>query len=176
MPVLPLFVVDMKTLRDRLRLGGISVTSNAFAILEKAVEDVRVFLFDADRGLGEAKVLALRAVTFVENTLLPAELERTKANNLEIMWVRLLLLRRMPLFFMDASAVTHEAWNEEPFTRMSRRDIEAEIKRLEAEILQVIGSLSGVSSAGIDIFVIEPEIAPELPGDSIKPLFLRSES
>ena len=173
MPVQPLFNADLDTVKARLRLSGVEVGSNADDLIQKALEDVRINLFDENRGLGEATVLALRAVTFVENSLLPAELARTKANNLEITWTRLLLLRKMPMLFMDGSTTTHEMWNEEPLTRAGARQVEAEISRLEDEVISAVADLVSVPTVGIDIFVIEPEITPPRPGDSIKPVLLR---
>ncbi len=177
MAVEPLFIVDMASLKARLRLSGVALGTNAQAQIDLAVEDVRINLFNSDSGLGEAKITSLLAIAFVENAATAADIERTRANNLEQKWVRLLLLRRMPLLFQDASAITLEHWNNEPLTRLSSKDLREEIKRLEEEIAGEIGDLvSGSSPGGIDVHVLEPETEPELPQASIFPLLFRNET
>lgn len=173
MSVEPLFVVDMPTLRKRLRLGGVEVNSNASDMIDQAVEDVRIGLFNPDTGLGEARVVTLRAVVFVENALTTAALERTRANSLEVSWVRLLLLRRMTIMFQDGSVPTFDLWNNEPITRLSMRDLQKEIDRLQEEISSELEDLgTGIAPGGIDVLVLEPKDAPFKPGSSIVPVIL----
>lgn len=172
MAVAPLFVADMNTLKSRLRMTG-SVTTDGLAIIDKAVEDVRVGFYDEAQGLGASLVTDLLAIAFVENATNPTDLKRTRANNLEVTWVRLLLMRRIPMLFMDGSAVSHEVWNEEPLTRSSQTEIQREVDRLENDLAEGLAALLGETDdqGSLDLIVFEPDTTPDGVGDSIKPLF-----
>lgn len=170
MAVEPLFVVDMDTLKSRLRLSD-AAASDALAQIDNAVEDVRLGFFDEEQGLGASRVTELLAISFVENATTATALERTRANNLETKWVRLLLLRRLPTLFHDASGQSLDAWNEEPLVRRQGRDLRDEISRLETEIQQELAALGSgdAGDRGIDAIVFEPEETPDRPGASIIP-------
>lgn len=171
MPVAPLFVVDMATLRARLRLSG-AAQSDALAQIDEAVEWVRVALYNEETGLGLTRVNELLAVAYVENATTSADLVRTQANNLEQVYVRLRLLKVLPMLFMDASGSTHDTWNEEPLTRKGQRSLEKEIASLEDEVLEAIADLTGDDdSLGIlSAVVFEPAETPPGIADSIKPI------
>ena len=161
----------MATLKARLRLTG-TVSTDAQSIIDLALEEVRVGLFNDNGGLGEATVVEILAVAFVENALTNAELRRTRANALEIKWVRMLLLRRMPTLFMDGSGVTLEMWNQEPLTRKGTSAIEKEISALESEIQDEIAGLLGTTEEGIlDSLTFEPATAVEKPLSSLEPWY-----
>lgn len=172
MAVEPLFVADMDTLKSRLRLSG-AVKTDATAQIDQAVEDVRVGFYDDVQGLGVARVTALLAISYTENAATAEALQRTRANNLEVTWVRLLLMRRMPTLFMDASGATLDAWNEEPLTHGHSR-VDKEIARLEAEVSEGLSYLSADDDEGIGdmiTMVFEPEETPDRPAQSIDPSY-----
>ena len=174
MAVSPLFVVDMATLKSRVRLTG-AAQADALAQIDQAVEDVRVGFFDDVQGLGLSRVTTLLAIAYAENASTAEELLRTRANNLEVTWVRLLLMRRLPPLFMVASGSTLDAWNEEPLTRKAGRDLREEINRLEQEVMEGLAYLSGgddedVGNLGVVVF--QPAVTPDRPGLSIAPGFL----
>ena len=172
MAVEPLFVSSMAVLKSRLRLTG-STQADATAQIDKAVEDVRVGFYSETLGLGASRVTAILAVAFVENATTAAALVRTQANNLEITWVRLLLLRRLPTLFMDASGGAHEQWNDEPFGRNRGRELRDEIARLEKELQDGIGALEPDDEAGgiLNVVVFEPATTPDRPGASLRPTY-----
>lgn len=177
MSIQTLFIADMTKLKQRLRLTGVKPGSDAQSQIDLAVEDARVFLFNEDTGLGEARVTALLALVFAENAITATAIERTRANNLEQKIVLWLLLRRMPLLFQDASAVTLEQWNNEPLTRLSAKELQAEIDRLKGEIQGEIVDLgTGDAPGGIDVHVLEPEFEPPVIQATIFPLFFRNET
>lgn len=163
----------MTLLKERIRLNG-AVKTGALAKIDQAVQDVRVSLYDEQGGLGLSRVNELLAIAYAENAATVADLSRTRANNLEVKMVSLLLLRRMPMLFMDASAETLDAWNEEHFSHLSRRDLRDEIERLEREIIQDLGQLLPTAEdVGImDVIVFEPDETPPRPGASIIPGYL----
>lgn len=175
MAVEPLFVSDMDTLKAALRLSS-AAQPDALSQIDRAVERVRVDMFDSARGLGQARVTELLAIPYVENATDSTSLSRTRANNLEISWTRLYLLKTMPTLFMDASSVTLEAWNEEPLTRKSDREICKEIELLEKEIIDELGFLQELSEEDlgrVNVTVFCAESPPARPGASIFPSYIR---
>jgi len=176
MAVEPLFIADMTTLRARLRLSEAN-NQDAQDLIDQAVEDVRVLIFDEGQGLGVTRVTQILAIAYVENATTANDLTRTRANNLELMWVKLHLLRSMPTLFIDGSGVTLEAWNDEPLTRRSDRAISEEISRLQDAIdkaLAALGLGDEDDQGDIDTIVIEPDVTPDRPGASIKPTLYRN--
>lgn len=172
MAIEPLFLASKDELKSRLRLSG-AAQADALAQVDHAIEDVRMHIYDEDRGLGAARVTEILTVSYVENATTSAAMVRTMARSLECAWVRLLLLRRMPMIFMDASAVTQEVWNEEPVTRFGPSGVRQEIERLEQEIQDLLANLGGdEDDAGIGVVVFEPEETPDRPGWSIAPEYL----
>lgn len=170
MPIEPLFVSDMDTLKSRLRLSGAS-SADALAIIDQAVEDVRVRLLSDERGLGVDLCVKLRAIAYAENSLDADTIRRTRANSLEVKMVRALLLRRMPTLFMDGSGVVQEVWNEEPITRARPDVIAREIEALEQEIADDLDALlDEEQDSDNDAFVIEPDETPPLAFDTIRPI------
>lgn len=165
MAVAPLFVASMDLLKAKLRLSG-SSSADAARMIDDAVESVRVGFINH---LGEVRVGQLVATAYTENALTAAAILRTKANILEITWVRLKLLRRLPTLFMDASGVQQQAWNEEQgFARDNSTG--KEIDRLEDEVLQGLEELAGTSDDGgsMTVETFGPKEA-WIPGQSIAP-------
>ena len=173
MAIEPLFVVDMDTLKSRLRLTGAS-QADALAQIDQAVEDVRVGIYDDEQGLGVARVTELLAISYAENAATANELLRTRANNLEVTWVRLFLMRRLPTLFMDASGESLEVWNEEPLVRKAGRDLRKEIETLAEEVKQGLAYLGAGDENDIGLLgvvVFEPETTPDRPAASLQPNF-----
>lgn len=143
MPVEPLFIANLSLLKAKLRLTGATQPDTA-RIIDSAMEAARIGFFDH---LGVDRVSELLAIAYSENALTEAALERTKANNLEVSWVRLHLLRVLPSLLMDASGVSQQMWNQEnAFARTS--DTAKEIERLEAEIAQGLDELASDEDEG----------------------------
>lgn len=168
MAVQPLFVASIEALKLRLRVG--EVDKPGFnAQLEQAVEDVRLGFYDELKGLGASRVATLLAISYVENSTDATELLRTRANNLETLWVRLLLMKRQPTVFLDASGVTLEMWNDEPLVRKGERSLAAEIAAVESEVVEGLAYLRNgdEDDVGASVIVFQPSTTPDLPGASI---------
>lgn len=175
MAVEPLFVVDMDTLKERLRLTG-AVQGDALAQIDQAVEDVRVGFFADEQGLGATRTNEILAIDYVENATTTNALIRTRANNLEVLWVRMLLMRRMPTLFMDGSGAVQQIWNEEGLTRNPLGTLKSELNRLEAELIEGLAYLRGdedEEAGALTVSVFEPAVKPDIPGSSIRPPWLK---
>lgn len=139
MSVTPLFISDMPTLKKRLRLSG-AAQGDALAIIDSATETARVLIFDS---LGASRVNVLLGKPYTENAVTTDGIQRIKANNLELLIIRRDLLRRMPVLFMDSSGAKRESWNDEGFTRRAeQRELQAEITRLDQEIVDALTDLA----------------------------------
>ncbi len=166
----PLFVSSMETLKDHLRMTGTSSVESSQTIINQAVEQVRVGFFDC---LKAHRVNQIRQVPYRSNASDAKGLLRIKANNTEIAWVRSILMRTLPVLFMDASAATREIWNEEGLTRRaSGPDLGKEIERLESQVAQWLDELkTGTATCDavdtVRVSVIEPDDSPQKPGDSV---------
>lgn len=127
----PMFMPSNLALRKALRLSGVPDTNDGSAVIDTAVETVKVGFF---RALGEAKILQIRAIPYNIDPRTSAEYLRTLAATTEVKWVRSQLLRTMPLLFMDGTARV-QAWQEEAAFRdgsfLQTRD---ELRRLDDEI------------------------------------------
>lgn len=144
--------------------------ADAQKIVDQAVEDVRLGFYDEVQGLGLARVTELLAIAYTENATTAAALQRTRANSVEVAWVRYLLMQRMPLILMDAGHVTQEMWNEEGISR--HHLTKAELARLEQEILEGLAALrsDAEGQASVQYVVVDPEVLPDVPGQSIFPI------
>ncbi len=144
MPVEPLFVADMPTLKARLRLAG--VKSAASDLIDEAVEKV---LGGFLRRLGSVKVNELKLIAYTENTTDSTLILRTIANTTEVLWVRCELLRLLPNFSMDGGGDALARWNDDAaFRRESEFQREAELKRCEEELARALDILDGDPALG----------------------------
>lgn len=169
MAVAPLFVADLDTLKAKLRLGGMGAAGGE-AVLAQAIEDVRLGFYDEVTGLGKSLVDTLLAIAYVENATTASALKRTRANSVEVAWVKWLLMQRMPTVFMDGGHITHEMWNEEPIAR--RQPGKAELERLRAEVLDGLAALRSLAATdrGDTMLTFEPDVLPDVPGQTIFPI------
>ncbi|CAK9074174.1 Uncharacterized protein (Fragment), partial [Durusdinium trenchii] len=101
---------DEATLKARLRLTGVEAGSDAQAIIDEATLMVRANIYAR---LGDTRVTELLAITFDPVFTTNQGALRAIANNLEIKWVWLILLDRLPTIFMDNSGAVQEVYNEE---------------------------------------------------------------
>lgn len=164
----PLFISDLDTLKSKLRLSG-ATEEDTLALVDLALSQVRISLFDA---LGADRITELLAIEPAVNPLTADEITRAKADLVEVLWVRLHLLRKLPTLFMDAAGSARQNWNEEGLTRnMGQSDLENEIRRLEEEIANLLSTLRGAEPAAgvLQITTIGPAVTPPAPGDSIRP-------
>lgn len=114
--VAPLFVGTFKGLLECLRLQGVdSDQSAAAAPVRQAVQWARTEIY---RRLGLTRTNQLVAISPVSNATTQDQLDRQRAEQLEIHMVKWKLLQELPVLFMHRGTGTaSEVWNEEALTR-----------------------------------------------------------
>lgn len=131
MAVAPIFIADTLTLKSQLRLTG-AAQGDAIAVIDSGIQEAGLYI---RRVLGNAKVVALQVIGYVDNPTTDDQVKRLKANKAELALTRIYLMRSMPILFMDASGSKREDWNQEGFTRrVGMRDLQAEIDRLQTDV------------------------------------------
>lgn len=169
MAVVPLFFADMATLKSNLRLSNIPTGKDALTIIDQAVQEVRVGFYEK---LGAATITTLLATVHVDNPTTTAEVSRARANATEVAWVKLLLICRLPIMFVDGSAHVRESWNDEGLTR---RALDSELRKIKALLNQQVEDGLAIlgadeDEAGLSISVIEPTEGRYYPRSSVFPL------
>lgn len=171
MAVEPLFVADRSTLFTRIRLDITVTTYSTTAIVDRTMQQVRVNLYER---LTAAKVTEILTTSSTENPTTAAELERTKAELVEQLWVEYLLKKYLPVHVYDAIVSTppNQMWNKEPLTRDIDPDLwEENLKELWSEIEDLLEDLSETGSSYVNASTISPEEYdyPQAPGESMVP-------
>lgn len=168
--VAPLFVADLATLKQRLRLTGMSAGSDGEQILDTALLDVRAS-FNAR--LGTARVAELK-------TFGPLSADPTTSNEIlfalavstEVRWVRLELSCTLPWLWQDSQGGAGKAWNEEaPFREKGEVDFEQLRTKAMAAIERSLDLLSGDVSLGAASTIMSfdgtPDDAAQRLGESL---------
>lgn len=167
MPVDPLFIKDLDTLKARLRLSAVD-TGDATDVLDSVVEEVRVGFYSE---LGATLVAEIVALSDGDPAITDDEITKMRADNVELLWVRVTLMRRLPMLFVQGSGQTRKAWNEEGITRDARdtTNYRNEIKHLQQLVRDGIAWLRGdLDDVGeIVATVIELDTRPLRPCESI---------
>lgn len=170
MAVTPTFVADTDTLKQSLRLSGISTDSDAAVMLDAAIKEVRANFI---RRLGLSRVSAIVAFDVSDNPSTNNETLRAIAEVTEVKWIKSLILRtftHMSLSGASGNALTtyHE---EAPFRFMGEFDKSKEITRLQAEIEEnlqlLVGEETFTSESRGQFAILEPSETPPRPGESI---------
>lgn len=167
MAVAPLFISSMAVLKSRLRLTAVN-QSDADAIIDEAVREVRVELYQA---LGSSQIATILATASSENPTTDAQLARTKAEMVEGMWVRMLLLDRLPMLVLDAQNGDLQQWNEDGLTRsFSSRERENIRQHLQSRISELLAELqTGTDQPKARAMSLGPETTQPRPGESLYP-------
>jgi len=144
----PLFVADADTLRASLRLSALNTSpSDAVVLVDDAIREVRLGFA---RRLGLTRVTELVAMVYDPAVGAPTtedEMLRECANLTEILWVRKLLLTRLPTVFRDSSGEPRLDFNTEALTReTAEADRQEELDRLTATIEDNLDFLAGRTS------------------------------
>lgn len=165
----PLFVADEATLKARLRLSGVDAGSDAQAIIDEAVLMVRANVYAR---LGDTRVTELLAISFSETFTTNDGALRAIANNLEIKWVWLILMDRLPTIFMDNSGATQEVYNEEAaFRSLDPERLDSLRERCLIQIEDMLSILSGdqeIGDVGLGRIFTQDDQEPRLyPGGSL---------
>lgn len=146
----PLFVDDVSTLKEALRLGNIVDEDAAGPIINEAILWSRSKLV---RALGEEYIPQILATAFTASPLTQGEITRTDANSLEVLMVKRYLLIHLPWASMDSAGSMPGFYNKEaPFRLSSSLDRERLLATIEQEangLLQgICGDLSKTESCG----------------------------
>lgn len=167
MAVQPVFMPDRASLLARVRLGEDDAPAG---VVDQAMEEVRLWLYNANYGLGRTLIASLLTLPTVENPSTEDEITRATANTLEVLLVKRELLQALPTLFMDAGG-THEAWNQEQFTRQA--DVRSQVDALNAKIMDLLQVLQDEAdeAGNVSVAAIEPDETPPSPGDSISWVF-----
>lgn len=169
----PTFLPDLPALKARLRLSSADA-GDAAALIDSAVEEVRVGLFYE---LGSSLVAELQAVAVTEPPTTDDELRAVRAQAVETLWCRMLLMQRMPMLFLPAIGQARDAWNDEGIAREAfPSQVQKATAKLQEEINIHLAILRGDTDGGgvIRAAAIEPDTTPPTPGESIMPSYLRS--
>ncbi len=146
MSVTPLFLEDVAAVQTALRLTDLREGSDAVSILEQGIRAARVRFYQR---LGPATVAAILETDFVEDPETTEELKRFIGNLCEVELVRLQLLDRMPVIFMDASGSAREAFNNEAAFRSMGPDLLVQIRaRIEAQVENWLAFMAGEIELG----------------------------
>lgn len=162
----PLFLPSRDALLARLRLTGASQPDSVAAI-DSALRRVRLEFYGR---LGSARVVEIVAYAVEDPATTDNGILRALAEETEGIWVRALLLRNLPVLFMDTAGQAEQVWNEEALTRnMGVADVRSEIEKLmeevEANLARLLGG--GEDASALNVSTIGPSETPPLPGDTI---------
>ena len=167
MTIQPIFMKRSQLLNS-LRLSESSESS--VQQIDDAILETRTGFY---RSLGSSRVAELAAVTHSDTPASDDELDRARAESVEVKWVKLGLMRSMPTFFMEATGSAQQTWNEEGLLRDADRRLEKEIDRLQSEVNCGLQELSK-GECSPNVAVIGPTETNTYPGSSIFPTTITS--
>lgn len=165
MAVAPLFVVDIDTLKQDIRISG-TTSVDTLSVLDRVVQEVRRNIY---KRLGATTIAEILAITYNENPTTDDEYKRLDANLLETLWVQYLMYSELPVLVFDASVSTPpmQVWNEEPLTRDAAQ--EDELKKTMDSLLERINDLLDrftEKTEGIHVTTFSPEVT-RVQNDSV---------
>lgn len=144
----PLFNDDLAAVLTALRLSALREDSDAVVIVEQALRAARVRFYQV---LGPSTVQTIVETDYDDAPTTAAEMKRFVGHLCEIELVRLQLMDRMPMIFMDASGSAREAFNSEGAFRSMDPAILAQARqRIEAQIENWLAVMNGDIELGDD--------------------------
>lgn len=148
MAVAPLFVASMSVLQQRLRLSSIDSGADAQDILEDAVAQVRVGFY---MRLGTTRTAQLVALSSSDNPTTNDAILRKIAEVAEVTWVRVILMDRLPMLWMDQSGGQNEVYNQEgAFRSMDPVGLRQTLVRMREQLDDWMAFLAGEVELGDD--------------------------
>jgi hypothetical protein len=142
----PVFVSELAALKAQLRLSGVSEGSDAHAMLEAAILQVRSGFYSR---LGSARVAELVAITPVPAPTTDNQILRAIGALCEVLWIRMILLDKLPVLFMDNAGGDQEFINQEgTFRSITPERLDRERLRMETQIEEWLALLAGEVSVG----------------------------
>lgn len=165
----PLFVPSRALLVNALRLKGVPEVENAQDVIDEAISLVRTNIFQR---LGSDRINAIRKISYTRTPSSDQDYLRLLAATTETKWVRVELMRVMPMQFVDGSAADQTWQNEAAFRSATFAAVASEAKRIRTEIDQALEILSGsmeiTADQSLKIKLIEAADRPAAPGDTIR--------
>jgi len=150
-----------------LKLDGVA-SAGGLAQFDQGVREARVRFFLA---LGESRIATIVATTPSDAPTTTAGYIRLAASACEAAIVRRQLLPKLAVAFVEGSSTAQQTWNEEGMWRFgSQLDLDAELKRLDAQISEWLDFMAGTDPEevfGEAAALIEPDVKPDLPGASV---------
>jgi len=172
----PLFVVGVgtdtpwDTMLEELRLSGVPSASDAQAIIRRAMLDVRLGFY---RSLQVRRINYLLAIEYNAEPVNDDGVLRALAASTEILWTKMLLMRRMRSAFIDGNGVQQILNDEAGITETPDTFLDAEITRIQNEITNNLELLAGSEEIGsetsIQVTTFEPSTAPPNIGATVWP-------
>lgn len=142
----PVFNTDLAAVKAQLRLSGIVEGSDAHAMLEAALLQVRTGFYAR---LGGARMTALLAISPVESPSTDDQILRRIADLCEALWVRCILLDKLPVTFMDNAGGDLEFINQEgTFRSITPERLDRERQRCQLQIEEWLALLAGDVAIG----------------------------
>lgn len=137
MAVEPLYNADLATLLLKARISKAD-DPDTLAAVHQAVTDVRLGFFSS---LGKTRALQIAGYDFAENPETDEEILRSTGVSAEALWLTILLVQRLPVLFMDNTAI-RDVFNDEQITRDANSKMAAFIKDMKAQLDQMLGEMA----------------------------------
>lgn len=161
MSVVPLFLDDVAAVQSALRLTDLREGSDAVVILEQGIRSARVRFYQR---LGPTTVATILETDYTDAPENTEEMKRMVGRLCEVELVRLELLDRMPVIFMDASGSAREVFNTEAAFRSMDPALLAQMRsRIEAQIENWLAFLAGEIDLGSGELVQAYTQQPQCP-------------
>lgn len=161
----PLFNDSIGDLLAKLRLTGIK--NDGLVIVKEVILQVRMGFYDQ---IGESRIAQILLSLPTDNPTSLDSITRLKAGIAEVLWCRMLLLRRLPSLFMDASDKTQEIWDQEGLTRQAgASELDKELDRIQDELNDMLSDLAGDAEADDSSLLVYVSGVPDnqpRPGDT----------
>jgi hypothetical protein len=142
----PVFNVDLAAVKGQLRLSGVVEGSDAHAMLEAAVLQVRTGFYSR---LGNSRMTFLIGLVPVQSPTSDDEILRRIADLCETLWIRMILLDKLPAVFMDNSGGDLEFINQEgTFRSITPERLDRERERMALQIEEWLALLAGDVAIG----------------------------
>lgn len=172
----PLFIPSLAALKSALGLTAVT-SADRLACIDRAVRKARVGFYDR---LGASRVGDILLIAYADSPATEQGMLRLKASETEISWVRMELLREMPVLLMPAAAASQQIWNEDSLTRNADNSLlDREISRLRTEIDDALQDLvagqAEVEGSTLNVCVPAPTLTPARPWDSVRNPWLRNQ-
>jgi hypothetical protein len=137
----PTFNPDVAAVKASLRLTGVPENTDAHMMLEAALLQVRVGFYSR---LGPTRMAVLVALPSVEAPTTTDQILRRIGDLCEALWVRLILLDKLPVLFMDNSGGDLEFLNQEGAWRsITPERLDRERQRMQVQIEEWLALLAG---------------------------------